>query len=343
MEKKYQEYMLTALEKLLSIDSPSGYTRGVEDWLLSELKALGYSPARPVKGGALCRLGGEGDALLLLSHVDTLGAMVCSILDNGRLRLTRIGGLQPGNVETETVRVITRFGGTYEGTIQLMNASAHVNPKMNVVRSFDENLEVVLDEDVKSPEDTRALGIEAGDIVAVEPRFKVTSKGYVKSRFLDDKASAAVLLSFAKYLHDEKIMPSRAVSIGFTIQEEIGYGGAANIPADTSEVMSVDMGCVGDGLTCTERQVSICAKDSGGPYNYDCTTALIKAAKEAGLDYAVDTYPSYSSDVEVTLRAGHDVRHCLIGPGVYASHGYERTHIDGLKNTFDLLCAYIMK
>lgn len=343
MQKNYQEYMLDVLRKLVSIDSPSGYTREVEEYLISELKTLGYSPVRPRKGGAICHLSGESEGLLLLAHVDTLGAMVHTILPNGRLQLTRIGGLQPENVETETVRIKTRFDGEYEGTIQLMDASAHVNPKLHVTRSFDENLEVVLDEDVKSPEDTRAMGIEVGDIVAVEPRFTITSKGYVKSRFLDDKASAAVLLAFAKYLRDENIVPPRAVSIGFTIQEEIGYGGAANIPEDTVEVMSVDMGCVGEGLSCTERQVSICAKDSGGPYNYDCTTALIRTAKEAKIDYAVDTYPSYASDVEVTLKAGHDICHCLIGPGVYASHGYERTHVDGLCNTFDLLCAYILK
>lgn len=335
--------MLEALRKLVSIDSPSGYTRQVEDWLLSELKNLGFTPVRPNKGGVVCNLGGEGDGLLLLAHVDTLGAMVHTILDNGRLQITRIGGLQPSNVETEIVRVKTRFSGEYEGTIQLMNASAHVNPNMNAARSFEENLEVVLDEDVRTADDVRKLGIEVGDIVAVEPRFVITSKGYVKSRFLDDKASAAVLLALAKYIRDTNAKLPRSLSIGFTIQEEIGYGGAACIPDGTAEVMSVDMGCVGDGLTCTERQVSICAKDSGGPYHYDCTTALIKAAKDAKLDYAVDTYPSYSSDVEVTLRAGHDVRHCLIGPGVYASHGYERTHTEGLRNTFDLLCAYILK
>ena len=342
MKKVYQDYMLESLRKLIAIDSPSGYTANVEKWLADELRALGYEPILPVKGGVQARLGGQGDGLMLLSHVDTLGAMVHTVMENGRLRVTRIGGLQASSVETEHVRVRTRWDKVYEGTLQLENASSHVNKEVGAARTFD-NIEVVLDEPVTDGDGVRALGISAGDFVCVEPRFTVTDKGYIKSRFLDDKASAAVLLTFAKMVRDEKIDLPRALYIGFTIQEEIGYGGAANIPADVTEVMSVDMGCVGDGLSCTEKQVSICAKDSGGPYHYGCTTALIHTAKERKLDYAVDVYPFYGSDVEVTLRAGHDVRHCLIGPGVYASHGYERTHVDGLGNTFELLRAYILK
>jgi len=342
MKQIYQDYMLATLRSLIAIDSPSGYTAAVETRLADELRSLGYTPIRPVKGGVQARLGGEGDGLMLLSHVDTLGAMVRTVLPSGRLRVARIGGLQASNTETEQVRVRTRTGEVYGGTLQLENASAHVNDNIGVARTFD-NVEVVLDEDVRSAADTAKLGISAGDFVCVEPRFTVTEKGYVKSRFLDDKAGSAVLLTLAKYLRDEHIALPRALYIGFTIQEEIGYGGAANIPADVAEVMSVDMGCVGDGLTCTERQVSICAKDGGGPYHYGCTTRLIQVAKAQGIDYAVDVYPHYASDVEVTLRAGHDVRHCLIGPGVYASHGYERTHIDGLRATFDLLDAYLLK
>lgn len=342
MKKEYREYMLEQLRALMAIDSPSGYTANVQEYVNGELRKLGYEPQNPIKGGVRAYLGGEGDPIMLLAHIDTLGAVVASVKSDGRLMLSRVGGLQANNVEAETCRIKTRFNGEYEGTIQLANASAHVNADLgSAKRDFTTTMEVVLDEDVKSAEDVAKLGIRNGDFICVEPRFTVTSKGYIKSRFLDDKASAAVLLTIAKCIRDENIALKRAVWINFTVHEEIGHGGAAGIPEGIVEMMSVDMGCVGEGLLCTERQVSICSKDGGGPYNYDVTSQLIRLAEENKLDYVVDVYPYYSSDVDVSLRAGYDIRHSLIGPGVYASHGYERTHIDGLSNTFDLLAAYL--
>lgn len=344
MEQRYVDYMMEQMKSLLAIDSPSGYTREVQDYVAGELTRLGFSPEIPVKGGVRAHLGGEGDPILLLAHVDTLGAVVKEIKPSGRLKLVKVGGLQANNVETVNVRVHTRFDGIYEGTIQLENASAHVNPTgvSSSVRDFDKNMEVVLDEDVRNAADTEKLGIRPGDFVCLEPGFTVTSKGYIKSRFLDDKASAAVLLALAKYIQEKKPALKRSIWISFTVYEEIGHGGAAGIPEGITEMMSVDMGCVGQGIACTEKQVAICARDAGGPYNYECTTALLKAAIDNKIDYAMDVYTNYSSDVDVSLKAGYDVRHCLIGPGVYASHGYERTHIDGLKATYDLLSAYLL-
>ena len=201
--------------------------------------------------------------------------------------------------------------------------------------------EIVLDEDVKCAADARKLGIEVGDIVCFETRTRRTESGYLKSRFLDDKLSVGILLGFAKYLADNKITPARRVYGHITVYEEVGHGGSASVPAGVTEAISVDMGCVGYGLQCTEKQVSICAKDSGGPYSYDVTTKLINAAKAEGADYAVDVYPYYGSDVEATLRSGVDIRHGLIGAGVYASHGYERSHIDGVHNTLLVLKGYL--
>ena len=343
MKKQYQDYMMAQLEAIMAIDSPSGYTKDVQDYMNAELERLGYTPVNPKKGGVLAHLGGKGDGILLMAHVDTLGAVVDYVKPNGGLALSRIGGLQANNVETMNVKVKTRFDGEYEGTIQIANASAHVNTKYSqTARDFDESMEVVLDEHVKNAEDVAKLGIRAGDFVCVEPRFIVTSKGYIKSRFLDDKACAAVLLALAKQVKEENISLKRSVWISFTVYEEIGHGGSVGIPEDVCEVMSVDMGCVGDGMSCTEREVAICAKDGGGPYNYECTTALLKAAIDNNIPHAIDVYHNYSSDVDVTLRSGYDIKHCLIGPGVYASHGYERTHIDGLTATFDLLAAYLL-
>ncbi|HIU44211.1 MAG TPA: M42 family metallopeptidase [Candidatus Ventrousia excrementavium] len=336
-----KDYMLEQLKNLISIDSPSGYTEKAQQYLVDELTRLGYQPKRLNKGGVTVHLGGEGNPIMLFAHVDTLGAVVHHIKPNGRLALTNVGGLNPNNTETETVKIITRFDGVYDGTIQVPNASTHVNSHVNDARSFADNLEVVIDEDVRSAEDVKKLGIMPGDFIAVCPRFTVTPSGYIKSRFLDDKASASVLLAYAKMLKDENITPKRSIYLDFTVYEEIGHGAACGIPEDVVECIAVDMGCVGENVTCTEKQVSICAKDSSGPYNYELTSALVKTARENNIDYAVDVYNFYSSDVSVSLRAGYDVRHALIGPGVYASHGYERSHIEGLWNTFALLRAYL--
>ena len=339
-----QEYILAQTKSLLSIDSPTGYTTNVTDYLLKEFTALGFAPTRTVKGGVLVDLGGEDsdNGILLEAHVDTLGAMVKEIKGNGNLRIAPLGGLNPNNVETENCRIITRFNGTYEGTIQLDNASIHVNTKYNdTQRSFD-TLEVVIDEAVNSASDTKALGISIGDIVCPDPRTTITKTGYIKSRFLDDKLSTAILMGFAKHIKENDLTPDRHIYLHITVFEEVGHGGSASVPAGVTEIISVDMGCVGTGLDCTEHQVSICAKDSRGPYHYDVVTALIEAAKRAKVDYAVDLYPAYGSDADAALTSGYDIRHGLIGPGVYASHGYERSHADGVQNTFELLKSYLL-
>ena len=341
--EQYTTYAVEKAVELLAIDSPTGFTKVAADWVKKEFEALGFSATLTNKGGVLVDLGGADaeNALLLEAHTDTLGGMVAEVKGNGRLRLTNLGGMRAENSETENVRVYTRAGRIIEGTLQLCNASVHVNGAFaDTKRSFD-TTEVLLDENVKSADDTRALGIEVGDIVCFDPRTRVTASGYIKSRFLDDKLSVGILLGFAKYLADNRIPLSRRVYVHVTVYEEVGHGGAASVPAGVTEAISVDMGCVGDGLTCTERQVSICAKDSGGPYSYEVVGKLIDAAKATGADYAVDVYPHYGSDVEATLGGGADVRHGLIGSGVYASHGYERSHRDGVRNTLLVLRGYL--
>ena len=343
MERTYAEYAAHQAAELLSIDSPTGFTEQAAVWVQNAFQALGYDARRTVKGGVLIDLGGSDDAdgLLLEAHADTLGGMVAEVKGTGRLRLTALGGMRPENGEAENVRVYTRSGRVIEGTFQLCNASVHVNDDYaGTKRSYD-TCEVVLDENVKSADDTRALGVEVGDIVCFEPRTRITSSGYIKSRFLDDKLSVGILLGLGKYMKDRGLAPHRRVYAHVTVYEEVGHGGAANVPQGVTEAISVDMGCVGDGLRCTERQVSICAKDSGGPYSYEVVGKLIDAARRENADYAVDVYPHYGSDVEATLSAGNDLRHGLIGAGVYASHGYERSHIDGVWNTLKVLKGYL--
>ncbi len=340
---QYANFAWEQTEKLLAIDSPSGYTAKAAAWVKEAFAALGFEATITTKGGVIIDLGGKNadDGLLLEAHADTLGAMVCQLKGNGCLKLTALGGMRPENAETENVRVYTRSGKVIEGTCQLCNASIHVNGDYGSTNRTWNTVEVVLDEKTASAKETRELGIEVGDIVCFEPRTRRTDSGYLKSRFLDDKLSVGILLGFAKYLHDNKIVPERRVWAHVTVYEEVGHGGCASVPAGITEAISVDMGCVGDGLQCTERQVSICAKDSGGPYSYEVVGKLIEAAKKTGADYAVDIYPFYGSDVEATLRSGVDIRHGLIGAGVYASHGYERSHIDGVYNSLKVLCGYL--
>lgn len=336
----HMSFIKEQLYTLTSIPSPSSFTTKVTDYLLSELSSLGYSPERSNKGNVFVTLGGSGSPLVLAAHVDTLGAMVRSIKENGRLRPTTIGGHQWSTADGENCTIHTRDGRVYTGVVLNKEPSSHVADQKTEL--IEENMEILLDENVASDQDTLALGIQTGDIIAMDPRTVVTESGYIKSRFLDDKLSAAILLGLARAVHEDAWKLNRKVSLLFTVYEEVGHGGSV-VPADTEEMISVDMGCVGSDLGCTERMVSICAKDSGGPYNYDLITALSNLAKEKKLDYAIDIYPHYGSDVETTLRAGYDIRHGLIGPGVYASHNYERSHMDGVRNTFELLKAYITR
>lgn len=333
----YLDYIGEQLKALTAIPSPTGYTKNAAAYVHQTLKDLGYEPHLSNKGNVEVTLGGEGHPLLLAAHLDTLGAMVRAVKSNGRLRPTTLGGHQWSTADGENCVVITREGKTYTGVVLNTEPSSHVADK--AVECTEANMEILLDENVSTKEETLALGIQTGDIIAMDPRTVITPSGYIKSRFLDDKLSAAILLGFAKYAKEEAVVFNRKISLLFTVYEEVGHGGCF-IPDDTEEMISVDMGCVGDDLECTEKQVSICAKDSGGPYNYETTSALINAAKAAGADFAIDVYPHYGSDVEATLRSGYDIRHGLIGPGVYASHNYERSHMDGVKNTFLLLKEY---
>ena len=335
----YADHAWEQAAQLLAIDSPSGFTDRAAQWVKTQFESMGFPAKLTTKGGVLADLGGKdtGDALLLAAHVDTLGGMVAEVKGANRLRLTPLGGMNANNAEAENVRVYTRGGKVLEGTLQLCNASLHVNPDYNGAKRDWNTVEVVLDE----TEDAAKLGVQVGDIVCFDPRIRRTESGYLKSRFLDDKLSVGILLGFARYIADNGISLPRRTYVHVTVYEEVGHGGSGSVPTGVTEAISVDMGCVGSGLACTERQVSICCKDSGGPYSYDVVGKLIDAAKKTEADYAVDVYPFYGSDVEATLRAGFDIRHGLIGPGVYASHGYERSHIDGVYNTLKVLCGYL--
>lgn len=334
------EEAVEAVLALCRIPSPTGFAEAAGDYVFSRLEALGFSPLRGAKGSVLCELGGEGRALLLSSHVDTLGAMVRSVRANGRIRYSKIGGYPDLYLVGETCLVHRREGAPLSGTFQPLEASVHVNTKLKDLAPTEETMEILLDAETGNALETRKLGVAPGDFVSIDARPLLTESGYIKSRHLDDKASSGVLLALASMIAREKLRPARRLVLLFTTWEEVGHGGSV-VPEGIEEFLAVDMGAVGEDLGCSDRMVSICAKDSGGPYDRRVVLGLEAAAKKARCSFAVDVYPAYGSDAGAALRAGHDLRHGCLGPGVYASHGYERTHREALANTLALLAAYI--
>lgn len=328
------------LEQIINIDSPTGYCNKVINYLETVVKELGFNYTKNQKGNLIVDVEGKSNYTIGLSaHVDTLGLMVRSINSDGTLKFTTLGGPLLNTYNAEYCKVYTREGKVYTGTILSTSPAVHVFPDSRSKELKEDTMCVRLDEVVYSRSDTQKLGIQTGDIIAIDPKFEITEKGYIKTRFLDDKASAFLLLELLRYLKEQNITPENNLKLIFSTYEEVGFG-ASNIP-NINEMLAVDMGCIGLDLNCTEEQVSICAKDSGGPYDYDMITNLINIAKEKNISYAVDIYPFYSSDATASLRAGNDIKAALIGTGVAASHGMERTHKHGLENTFNLILGYL--
>ena len=332
---------LALARRLLAIDSPSGFTHGVLEEAEGLARGFGYETRRTNKGNLIVSVPGreEGKRLGLCAHIDTLGLMVRSITADGMLMTTKIGGPILPTLDGEYCRIHTRDGRVYTGTILSLSPAAHVFDDVLTRPRDEKNLAVRIDEVVRTKADAEALGICPGDFVCIDPKTVVTESGFLKSRFIDDKGSAACLLTLLRLMHFAGLRPRYDTEVCFTVHEEVGHGGATLPPVD--ELLAVDMGCVGDDLSCTEYQVSICAKDNNGPYDYGMVTRLVELAKANGVNYAVDIYPHYGSDVAVAWHAGMDCRGALIGPGVHASHGMERTHYEGLKATIQLLELYL--
>jgi len=329
------------IKELCLIPSPTGFTHEAAEFLKKKFTDMEFNPVSTVKGSVLVELGGEGNPIVLSAHIDTLGAMVRAVKPNGRLRLTKIGGYPENNIEAENCMIHTRDGRTYSGCIQLTHSSVHVYNDIRTMERNDTNIEVVIDEKVNNKDDVKALGIKAGDFISLDPRTIITDSGFIKSRHLDDKASAGMLIHLAELIKSGELNLSRKTYVLFTTYEEVGHGASAGLPEDITEILAVDMGCVGDDLETDEFKVSICAKDSSTPYDYDVTTKLIEICEKHGLNYAVDVYPYYGSDAGAALRSGRDIKFGLIGTGVASSHGYERTHREGIENTLKLIIEYL--
>jgi len=335
--------IVSYIKELVAIPSPSGYTEEAIAYVAAFMKRNHVSYQLTNKGALLATIQGKDQNRhrLLTAHVDTLGAMVKEIKPNGRLKLAMIGGFRWNSVEGEYCTIHTAEGKTYTGTILIHQTSVHVYKNAGEVKRDEEAIEVRIDEVVKSQAETEALGISVGDFVSFEPRVEVTESGFIKSRHLDDKASVGILLHIIERIQTGAISLSHTTHFLISNNEEIGYGGNSNIPAEVVEYIAVDMGAIGDGQATDEYSVSICAKDSSGPYHYKLRQHLVSLAKTHAIDYRVDIYPYYGSDASAAIRAGHDIVHGLIGPGIDASHAFERTHTSSLKHTANLLAHYL--
>ena len=337
------DYIIEAVKTLVNIPSPSGFTREIMTYVQQEAQEFGYTCEFNKKGGLIISVKGKQEETLGLSaHVDTLGAMVRSISTDGSLHFTLVGSYTMHSVEGSYCKIHTRDDRIYTGTILAKSPSVHSYDDARTLERSDRNMIVRIDEMVKTKDDVLALGINTGDYISFDAQFQYTEKGFIKSRHLDDKASVGVILGVLKELSEGNITPEKNIKILISNYEEVGHG-ASNLPSEIDELLAIDMGAIGDDLNGNEYAVSICAKDSTGPYDYEMTSRLIELAKQNNLSYVVDVFPHYGSDVSAALSGGNDIRGALIGQGIHASHGMERTHISALENTLELIKAYILE
>jgi len=327
-----------SLEQLVNIDSPTGYTDNACRFIIEELTRIGYQPEYTNKGAVKCALG-PNPTLAIAAHVDTLGAIVSGIKGNGTLNFSPLGGLLLTSAEGEYVNIITHSGKVYTGTLLFDNPSAHANKDRESQNRSTYNMHIRLDEEVYKKDDVTKLGISVGDIVAFEPRYREYENGFIKSRFMDNKAGCFVLFEIARLCKEKNIAPP--VELFFSNYEEVGHGGTVGYSNTVKDLLVIDMGVLGDACEGSEVKCSICAKDSSGPYDYNFRKQLVDLALANNIPHAVDVYPYYGSDGSAALRAGKDYKVALIGPGVAASHGVERTHKKGIQATIDLCLKYI--
>ncbi len=337
-----RNYVKNLLEELLNIYSPTGDTENAICFMEKKFKELNIPCRRTNKNALIATIEGEEkEAITFSGHVDTLGLMVKEIKANGRLAFSLVGGFSPTSVETENVFIKTYNGKLIPGTALYNEASVHVYDTTTTGQRSIKNMEIRIDEDVKTAEDVRKLGISVGDFICLDPRCRIYDSGFIKSRHLDDKACIAAMMGLAKHLVENKIKPQNTINFFISNYEEIGHG-SSFVPENTVEFFAVDMAAPGVGQESDEKAVTICAMDSTTPYDLGMRNKLRKIAEEKKIDYRIDIYPHYGSDATAALRAGHDIRCALIGPGVDASHSYERTHILGIENTYKLMLEYLL-
>ncbi|NQP14004.1 M42 family metallopeptidase [Streptococcus suis] len=335
---------LDYIVKLTNTPSPTGFTTDIMNYIKAEVESFGYAASKTAKGGVLVTVPGENDQehRMVTAHLDTLGAMVRAVKPDGRLKMDLVGGFGYPSIGGENCLIhCAKNGKTFTGTILMHQTSVHVYRDASTAERNQTNMEIRLDEKVTNADETRALGVEVGDFISFDPRTVVTETGFIKSRHLDDKVSAAILLHLLKVYKEEGATLPYTTHFYFSNNEEIGYGANSSIPAQVVEYLAVDMGAMGDDQQTDEYTVSICVKDGSGPYHYELRQHLIALAERDGIPYKLDIYPYYGSDASAAMRAGADVKHALLGAGIESSHSYERTHLDSVVATERMVDAYL--
>lgn len=339
----YDECILkNYLTTLLTTPSPSGFTKNIITYIAKDLSSLKVPYEITNKGALIATLKGKDDvhAKTFSAHVDTLGAMVKYIKANGTLQLSLVGSYMMNSIEGENCIIHTSDGKEYSGTIQCITPSVHTDPKCSQTPRTKENMEIIIDEKITNAQDVRDLGIEIGDYISFDPRTQITKSGFVKSRHLDDKASVSILLTAIRHIVENKLELPHTINFYISNYEEIGHGASAKLPKNTVEFIAVDMGCPAPTQNSTEFDVCICAADSRGPYDYELKNKIVNFCKKENIPFKLDIYPQYGSDASAALAAGNDIKTALIGAGIFASHGYERTHMDSILSTLDLVVKY---
>ena len=337
------EYLRKILVDLLNTPSPTGDTEYAVSFVQGELESMGVTTSRTQKGALLAHIDGhrQDRPRAVSAHVDTLGAIVAEVKSSGRLRLSALNGLMWPTVESEGLWIATRSGRQIRGSMVLTNGAAHVNRDAHKSERNADSLEVRLDERTSSSEETRLLGIEVGDFVYFDPRVEASDSGFIRSRFIDDKACVACILAAIKAMKDSTYTPAQRTTFLISNFEEVGHGGMDSLPDDLAELLILDMACIGQGLRGDEFHCTLCVKDSSGPYSLRLSNKIRDVADRRGIDLKTDVYPYYGSDGSAYWRSGGRAEVALIGPGVDTSHGYERTHIDALVDTASLLAEYL--
>lgn len=340
--KKYEEFFKEEVKNIMAIDSPSGFTKNAIDFVYNLATSMGFETKKTNLGNVIVSVDGKNNEkeVALSAHIDTLGLMVRSINSDGTLKFSVIGSPLLPSLDGEYCKIHTRDNKVYTGTILSLSPAKHVFKDASTRERNADEMIIRIDEEVYEKADVEKLGIQTGDFICFDTKTEFTKSGFLKSRFIDDKACVIIQLTMLKMIKEENLVPDFKTHFCFSVHEEIGYGGST-LPKNISELLVIDMGCIGLDLSCREVDVSICAKDSSGPYDYEMTSKLVQLSKENNYSYALDIYPFYSSDANAMRFAGYDCKSALIGPGVQASHGMERTHMKGIENTLNLASKYI--
>ena len=336
------KYIVNFLKELLLIPSPTGDTKEAIDFVEKEFNSLNIKTYKTNKGALIAKIeGNKENAITLSGHVDTLGLMVKEIKSNGRLKVTKLGGYSLSTIEGNYVKIKTYDNKEYSGTVVTEHQSVHVYDDVNTHERTLDNIEIRIDELVNSKEDVEKLGIQVGDFIYLNPNVEIFDNGFIKSRHLDDKAGVAAMMGIAKYLVENNITPEYTINFFISNYEEVGHGSSAALPINTEYFIAIDMAAIGDTQSSEETATTICVKDGSGPYDLETRRILESIGRKNDLNYKLDIFINYGSDASAALRAGHDIKCGLIGPGVDASHAFERTHIDGIVNTIKLGIGFI--